>query len=209
MAKCTNDICPQEAVAGSEFCVDHMPESEARERLAQTLEEMKAREASYMERIDKERDTEEQIVLARAKQDYEKTAAEEYAEVQGKLTAREEQARIQGELREYAFADQIKHPDNPCEDIFLEKKYLNRSLRTGEYCLSMNGVDFFVKPDAMNNIPWQFAYDYRSKLKSIAYLDKIKAALSVGSYDKPPDTGDFKTQGEFEFLLQKARHGNL
>ena len=207
--KCTNDICPQEAVAGSEFCVDHMPESEARDRLAQTLDEMKAREASYMDRLDKERDTEEQIVLARAKQDYEKTAGEEYAEIEGKVVAKAEQARIQGEIRELAFRDRVRHPDNPREDIFLERKYLNRSLRTGEYCLSMNGVDWPVKPDAMNNIPHQFAYDYRSKMNAIAYLERVKAALSVGSYDIPPGQGDFKTQGEYEFLLQKARHGKL
>jgi len=185
-----------------------MPETETRERLAKMLEEMKARNASYMTRIDAERDAEEQIVLSRAKQDYEKTAEEEYAEIQGKLRAREEQARIQGELREMAFADQVRHPNNPKEDVFLEKKYLNKGY-DGRYFLSMNGYNLPVEPDTINSIPWQFAEDYKSKMKSWAYLKKIEEALSVGSYDRPPGKEDFKTHGEFEFLLQKARHGKL
>lgn len=213
MTKCANDTCPTDAVEGSTWCMDHMPLSEHEERLARMLEQMEAHKASLMDRLDLKRDTEEQMHLARHKQDYEKVAPDEWEKIQGKLAARAEQAEIQGELKEMAFADYVKDPSCPHVEIFLEEKYVNIILdnRSGRaiYCLSMNGVHWPVKPNALNKIPYPFAADYRSKIAMWAHLKKMEDALSVGNYDRPPDRSDFKSQPEYEALLQRARRGEL
>lgn len=206
--KCKNETCPKWAVSDSEWCEDHMPESEARERLAQVLEEMEAREATYMDKLDVQRDAEEQIHLARGKQDYEETAPEEWAQMQKKVEAKAEQAKLQGELKEMAFADLVKDPRCPQEEIFLEEEFLNIGA-DGRWYVSLNGVNWPVKSNALNRIPHPFAADYRSKVKLRTYKQKMIRTLSVGDYDNPKDWREWKTKQEYDAALQRARFGLL
>lgn len=199
---CADDVCGKPVVPGSKWCEDHMPESEARERLAGFVEKLKEKEASFDQILEAEKSGEEQIALARLKQDFEKTAPKEAEEKRLKAGAKFEQATIQGELKEMAFADYVQGPDCPRVQIFLEARYLNWGL-DGQCYLLLNGVDWPVKPDTVNEVPEPFAQDYKSKMGAWAYLQKVERALSAET------PREMKSDAEYERLLTKASKGDL
>lgn len=205
--KCEKDVCSKEAITGSQFCLDHMGKTEAKERLAQLLEKLEDHEKTYLAILQEKRIGEENIALAQARQDYEATAPQEFESIEQKIEFRQRQAEIQGEIKSVSFAAFLKTCQT--EEMFMEMRYLNLG-KDGRHFIVLNDVYWPIVPDRINKVPHPIAELYRNKVKMFSQAERMRQTLSVGNADtgaKP--MGEWLQVPQYAAKLEDATKGKI